>query len=385
MRWWLLVLAGLGLHHGSASAFITSPCLPGTTQRGCSAASMVAPVVLISRPRLTQLRAGASGEWTELTDEASGNGSVSYADGFGLHAGDAVLEFTDCPVHSVYYWNQESGETSWEKPAPRDVKAAAVSGDKVSVASPEGWETMFSKLFSSVGASPEQMGMERFDRNKFPELFPATLTEFADPVAGDDEDVVLFRPLLARTSLQERALKLVYDAERDGWDARAFHDRVDRLGPGVVIARTEGGAIIGGYNPKGWVGFGEYRGSLAAFLYTWPDGDTSKRAIKLRKVGGSSLACVDEPESGPRFGADGLHIPLRGDDPVSGALGARVARCKLGPYYERREDGSNSIFAPGKIIDIILLGAVLVCTAAQILHCCADHPRTPRRASMLTQ
>ena len=45
---------------------------------------MVAPVVLISRPRLTQLRAGASGEWTELTDEASGNGSVSYADGFGL-------------------------------------------------------------------------------------------------------------------------------------------------------------------------------------------------------------------------------------------------------------------------------------------------------------
>lgn len=208
---------------------------------------------------------------------------------------------------------------------------------------------MFSKLFSSVGASPEQMGMERFDRNKFPELFPATLTEFAEPVAGDDDDVALFRPLLARTSLQERAVKLVYDADRDGWDARTFHERVDKLGPGVVMARTEGGAILGGYNPKGWVGLGEYRGSLAAFLYTWPDGDTSKPAIKLRKVGGSSLACVDEPESGPRFGADGLHIPLRVDDAVSGALGARVARCKLGPYYERREDGSNSIFAPGEL------------------------------------
>jgi hypothetical protein len=25
---------------------------------------------------------------------------------------------------------------------------------------------------------------------------------------------------------------------------------------------------------------------------------------------------VDDPESGPRFGADGLHVPLRLDDPV---------------------------------------------------------------------
>jgi hypothetical protein len=45
---------------------------------------------------------------------------------------------------------------------------------------------------------------------------------------------------------------------------------------------------------------------------------------------------------------DGLSIPLRGDDVVSGSLGARVAKCKLGPYYERREDGSNTIFAPGE-------------------------------------
>jgi len=167
-------------------------------------------------------------------------------------------------------------------------------------------------------------------------------------VAGDDEEVSIFRSLLARTSLEERPLKLAYDANRDGWDARSFHERVDTLGPGVVLARTDKGAVIGGYNPKGWVGFGEYRGSLAAFLYTWPDGDLSKRAIKLRKVGGAGLACVDEPESGPRFGADGLHIPLRDDDVVSGTLGSRVARCKLGPYYERREDGSNSIFAPGE-------------------------------------
>lgn len=35
---------------------------------------------------------------------------------------------------------------------------------------------------------------------------------------------------------------------------------------------------------QGWVGFSEYRGSLAAFLFTWPDGDVTKKPIKLRKV-----------------------------------------------------------------------------------------------------
>lgn len=39
------------------------------------------------------------------------------------------------------------------------------------------------------------------------------------------------------------------------------------------------------YNPKGWVGYGEYRPGISAFLFTWPDGDTTKRAFKLRKVG----------------------------------------------------------------------------------------------------
>ena len=31
-------------------------------------------------------------------------------------------------------------------------------------------------------------------------------------------------------------------------------------------------------------GLGEDRDSLAAFLFTWPDGDTSKPAIKLPKA-----------------------------------------------------------------------------------------------------
>ncbi len=40
------------------------------------------------------------------------------------------------------------------------------------------------------------------------------------------------------------------------------------------------------YAAKGFAGFGEYRGSIAAFLFTWRDGDTSKPAVKLQKVSG---------------------------------------------------------------------------------------------------
>mmetsp|Transcript_18872 Transcript_18872/g.38391 ORF Transcript_18872/g.38391 Transcript_18872/m.38391 type:complete len:153 (+) Transcript_18872:1020-1478(+) len=81
-------------------------------------------------------------------------------------------------------------------------------------------------------------------------------------------------------------------------------------GPCIIICKTASGAVCGGYAPKGYAGYGEYRGSIAAFLFTWPDGDTSKPAIKLQKVGGAGLATIDEPETGPRFGADGLVIMM---------------------------------------------------------------------------
>eukprot|EP00961_Rhodomonas_salina_P130623 1758576-Rhodomonas_salina.2 len=75
--------------------------------------------------------------------------------------------------------------------------------------------------------------------------------------------------------------------------------------------------------------------SIAAFLFTYPDGDLSKPAIKLRKykrsrlalpvyalpmrcpvltylvlaqVGGSSLACIDDPEVGLRYAMCGTEL-----------------------------------------------------------------------------
>lgn len=174
------------------------------------------------------------------------------------------------------------------------------------------------------------------------EQYPATLTEFAAPVNSDDETMAIFRPLLAQTRLQKLPLRLAYSAEAHGWSSSAFHEQVNTFGATVILAQTAGGALCGGYNPRGWIGLGEDRNSLAAFLFTWPDGDTRKPAIKLPKVGGAGLAVMDDPNRGIQFGAEGLSIPL------TGGTQARAAKCRLGTYYARNSclpAGGRSLFA----------------------------------------
>lgn len=75
-----------------------------------------------------------------------------------------------------------------------------------------------------------------------------------------------------------------YNAAIHGWNYDAFHRCVDGFGAGVVLARAEDGSVFGGFNPRGWISLGENRDSNAAFLFTWPDGDTNQPAIKLPKV-----------------------------------------------------------------------------------------------------
>lgn len=195
-------------------------------------------------------------------------------------------------------------------------------------------EKMFSFFFGAKEESP--MGMKRFGAERFPEQYPAVIDEYAAPVASDNADVAALRPLLKNTNLETRALKLTYDANRHGWNPTAFHNKVDKLGGGLVVCQTSDGLVCGGYNPKGWVGYGEARGSIAAFLFVYKRG-LGDLPSKLRKVGGKSLAQQDLPEAGPCFGADSLVIPLDTANP-------KLARSKLGSYYERFPDGTNTLF-----------------------------------------
>jgi hypothetical protein len=195
-------------------------------------------------------------------------------------------------------------------------------------------EKIFGVFFGQKEEAP--LGLKRFGRDRFPEQYPATVTEWAEPVEGDDREVAKLRPLLKNTNLEERSLRLAYSASSHGWRPEAFHAKVDRNGPSLVVCTTAGGQVVGGYNPKGWVSYGEARGSIAAFLFA--QSSAASGWTKLRKVGGPSLAQLDYPESGPSFGADSLVIPLAASNP-------KLARSKLGSYYERFADGTGTLFS----------------------------------------
>ena len=211
---------------------------------------------------------------------------------------------------------------------------------EVSTTRRNGWlENFFEPPKSSSSSSREI---------QYPEQYPATYELNTEIVEEDNELPAVYklvRPLLRNTQLQSRPLQLVFDANKDGWDPASFHSKVDGKGAAVVIARTAGGSICGGYNPKGWASLGGARPSVAAFLYYERNlgGGTEEAPEfqKLQKVGGGGLACAnDDPNYGLSFGPDGLVISL-----TSGR--ENLAQSKLGPYFERGPDDRTSIFDGG--------------------------------------
>ena len=55
--------------------------------------------------------------------------------------------------------------------------------------------------------SREPFGMRRLSAEDAPEMYPATLDEWADPVEGDSPQVALIRPLLAGTRVRTLPLR----------------------------------------------------------------------------------------------------------------------------------------------------------------------------------
>lgn len=179
----------------------------------------------------------------------------------------------------------ETNEEQGKKDIPPQPKPAVRTN-------PDDEPDLVEKIFKVFFGEPEQnpLGLKRFDEKRFPEQYPATTTDFnVEPVATDDKIMAQLRPLLKNTNLESRGLRLTYDANRDGWDPYKFHRKVDRLGPALVVLQTKSGLVCGGYNPKGWVGYGEARGSIAAFLFR-RKAPGSSEWIKLKKVGGGSYA-----------------------------------------------------------------------------------------------
>jgi TLD len=172
---------------------------------------------------------------------------------------------------------------------------------------------------------------------QYPEQYPASY-QMNEVTVEEDEHLAeakLIRPILKNTQLESRALQVIYIANQNGWNSRAFHGAVDGKGAAVVLAKTRDGMICGGYNPKGWASLGGARPSVAAFLFYERAPGTFQ---KLQKVGGGGLACArDDPDFGISLGPDGLVIGLQPGR-------ERLAQSKLGPYFERGPEELGSLF-----------------------------------------
>lgn len=207
-------------------------------------------------------------------------------------------------------------------------------------------------------------GMKRLEGAALLEQYPATTDEFAEQVESDPADFAPIRRLLKNTRLEKTPIELAFDAEKHGWSCEAFLSKVATRGASVVVAETVGGAVIGGYAPRSWLGLGEEKSAMSAFLFTFPEGigraqqrSELVNGIKLPKVGGAGLALVDRPGTAIQFGAEGLTIPLDASGRQGGnPFGAKLAKCRLGTYYARLPaaevssgrgaPGGRSLFSP---------------------------------------
>jgi hypothetical protein len=79
--------------------------------------------------------------------------------------------------------------------------------------------------------------------------------------ARGDESLATFSEILSADAewfgvlqswLPGRRFELLFRASRDGWAAADFHRLCDDRGPTVVLVRTTGGWIIGGYAAASW-------------------------------------------------------------------------------------------------------------------------------------
>ena len=224
---------------------------------------------------------------------------------------------------------------------------------------------LFERVFGKREESALTFGLSRVDAETNPELWPADL-ELITPQEGVDDkvysrrtilesrvkaegeyeiaydgDAWYLRQLLRGTSLENRELITLYDSADDGFSAESFHRCVDGFGPAIVLASTTLGSVFGAYNPAGWVGYGDARDAISAFLFYFPNGDFTNAPVKLQKIGGPSFAVEDDPGTGPKFGVGSLECALRREDP-------KRVKSRLGSYYSRRPDQGRTLFTQGE-------------------------------------
>ena len=108
----------------------------------------------------------------------------------------------------------------------------------------------------------------------------------------------------------------------------SFHTQLDGQGAAILVATAADGTVFGGYNPKGWLGYGEWLDAISAFLFVYPRGPLGvgrRQGGEAREVRRQRHGHHRRGQQGPKWGPDGLQIDLEN----------RTARSRLGTYYDK--------------------------------------------------
>ncbi|KAG7343781.1 TLD domain containing protein [Nitzschia inconspicua] len=119
------------------------------------------------------------------------------------------------------------------------------------VAAPQAW-----KLSQALQAQKKRQSAAAAGERTYPESNAATYELLDVGLPFEFGDAALVRPLLKQTQLEGRPLQVVYDANKHGYNAQTFHQKVDGKGACVVLCKAQG-QWFGAYNPRGWASCGD--------------------------------------------------------------------------------------------------------------------------------
>jgi hypothetical protein len=96
---------------------------------------------------------------------------------------------------------------------------------------------------------------------------------------------------------------LLFRASRDGFTAKAFHDRCDNVPNTVTIIRNNLNFIFGGFTSARWSSTAGYTTDPNAFIFSLRRSGTSNNYKLMIKSTTSTFAIVGSSSYGPIFGS----------------------------------------------------------------------------------
>ncbi|RGB24643.1 hypothetical protein C1646_747715 [Rhizophagus diaphanus] len=96
--------------------------------------------------------------------------------------------------------------------------------------------------------------------------------------------------------------KLLYNSDRDGFNASSFHKNCDNKGATIWIAKIQGTKqLVGGYNPLDWCGSNIWKNTTDSFLFYLKD-EKDISSAKLSYVNNANYAIYCHDTQGPHMG-----------------------------------------------------------------------------------